>query len=319
MASAAAPFAVEAEDLTRQFGTFTAVDHISFRVRRGEIFGFLGPNGSGKTTTMRMLCGLLLPTAGRARVLGFDVARDPEAVKARIGYMSQRFSLYSDLTVRENLEFYAGIYRLTRREATARIREFLRLVDLSAQAGRRVEDLSGGWKQRLALGCAILHRPQMLFLDEPTGGVDPASRREFWDLIYSLASEGTTIFVTTHYMDEAEHCRTIGLMHQGKLIACDTPDSLKANAMHGQVWELACDSLLAALDALPHLPSVSEVAMYGTLLHVIATVEAGPAIRSALIEKGVAVHTLEPIPPSLEDVFISLAQTPVDLRSPEAG
>ena len=319
MASPAVPNAVEAEGLTRQFGTFTAVDCISFRVRVGEIFGFLGPNGSGKTTTIRMLCGLLAPTAGQARILGFDVARDPEAVKARIGYMSQRFSLYSDLSVRENLEFYAGIYRLPRAVTRVRIDEFLQMVNLAEQAGRRVENLSGGWKQRLALGCAILHRPQMLFLDEPTGGVDPSSRREFWDLIYGLARAGTTVFVTTHYMDEAEHCQTIGLMHQGRLIACDPPASLKATAMRGQVWELACAPLLAALDLLPHLPGVLEVAIYGTLLHVIAPLDAGPTIRAALTEKGIEVHTLEPIPPSLEDVFISLAQTPADLRSPAGG
>jgi ABC-2 type transport system ATP-binding protein len=311
--------AVIATDLTRHFGAFVAVDHISFRVQAGEIFGFLGPNGSGKTTTIRMLCGLLTPTAGRAHVLGYDVARDPEAVKARIGYMSQRFSLYSDLTVRENLEFYAGIYRLPRTVVHQRIDEFLELVGLREQAGRRVENLSGGWKQRLALGCAILHRPQMLFLDEPTGGVDPASRREFWDLIYGMARGGTTVFVTTHYMDEAEHCQTIGLMHQGKLIACASPEELKSTAMRGQVWELACEPLLAALDLLPHLPGVLEVAIYGTLLHVIAPQEAGPAIRAALEEKDIVVHSLESIPPSLEDVFISLAQAPVDLHPPPAA
>ena len=308
--------AVVATDLTRNFDAFVAVDHISFRVRAGEIFGFLGPNGSGKTTTIRMLCGLLAPTAGRALVLGYDVARDPEAVKARIGYMSQRFSLYSDLTVRENLEFYAGIYRLARAAAQARIGEFLEMVELTAQAGRRVENLSGGWKQRLALGCAILHRPAVLFLDEPTGGVDPASRREFWDLIYTLARQGTTIFVTTHYMDEAEHCQTIALMHQGQLIACASPDELKAHAMRGQVWELACDPLLPALDLLPHVPGMQEVAIYGTLLHAIAPREAGPAIRAALEEAGIAVRALEPVPPSLEDVFISLAQAPLDRSSP---
>ncbi len=308
--------AIIATDLTRQFGTFTAVDQISFHVRKGEIFGFLGPNGSGKTTTIRMLCGLLMPTAGRAQVLGFDVARRPEEVKARIGYMSQRFALYSDLSVRENLEFYAGIYRLPRALRRSRIAEFLQLVDLADRATVRVENLSGGWKQRLALGCAILHRPQMLFLDEPTGGVDPASRREFWDLIYTMARAGTTIFVTTHYMDEAEHCETIGLMHQGRLIACDSPGSLKAQAMRGQVWELACEPLLPALDLLARRPAVREVAIYGSLLHVIAPPDAGPDIRAALQEGGIAVQSLQPVPPSLEDVFISLAQEPLDLHSP---
>jgi ABC-2 type transport system ATP-binding protein len=313
------PYAVEAENLTRKFGDFTAVDHISFRVRTGEIFGFLGPNGSGKTTTIRILCGLLTPTAGQARVLGFDVARKPEEVKSRIGYMSQRFSLYNDLSVRENLEFYAGIYRLSHEECRRRIAEFLDMVGLRERSRERVENLSGGWKQRLALGCAILHRPQMLFLDEPTGGVDPASRREFWDLVYSMAREGTTVFVTTHYMDEAEHCHTIGLMYQGRLIACDSPDNLKAHAMQGQVFELAAEPLTAALDLLPGVMGVHEVAIYGTLLHVIADAGAGPAIPRALEAGGIHVGSLEPISPSLEDVFISLVQQPVDLNSPPAG
>ena len=310
------PYAVEAEDLTKQFGSFTAVDHISFRVREGEIFGFLGPNGSGKTTTIRMLCGLLMPTAGRAHVLGYDVARQPEQVKARIGYMSQRFSLYSDLTAYENLEFYAGIYRLSPQERRRRIDEFLEMVDLTGREKERVENLSGGWKQRLALGCAILHRPRMLFLDEPTGGVDPSSRREFWDLIYTMASQGTTVFVTTHYMDEAEHCHTIGLMYQGRLIACDSPDGLKSEAMRGQVLEVAAEPLMEALETLPILPGVHEVAIYGTLLHVVTDSGSGPAIRAALEERNLRVDTLEAIPPSLEDVFISLVQQPVDLRTP---
>ncbi|MGC9024216.1 MAG: ATP-binding cassette domain-containing protein [Chloroflexia bacterium] len=309
-------YAVEAEELTRTFGDFVAVDHISFRVSEGEIFGFLGPNGSGKTTTIRMLCGLLLPTSGRATVLGYDVARQPEEVKARIGYMSQRFSLYSDLTVRENLEFYAGIYRLPRRLAQERIREFLQLVGLAGREGTRVEHLSGGLKQRLALGCAILHEPRMLFLDEPTGGVDPASRREFWDLIYDMAGRGTTVFVTTHYMDEAEHCHTVGLMYQGKLIACDSPAGLKAQAMRGQVWEVACEPLVAALNLLPAVPGVQEVAIYGTLLHVIAESTSGPSLRAALEEGGIRVRSVEPIPPTLEDVFISLVRQPVDLHTP---
>ncbi len=312
-------YAIEAQDLTKQFGGFTAVDHISFRVRTGEIFGFLGPNGSGKTTTIRMLCGLLVPTAGRASVLGYDVATQPEQVKSHIGYMSQRFSLYNDLTVRENLEFYAGIYHLSRHTAEKRIDEFLDLVDLPEQQHQRVENLSGGWKQRLALGCAILHRPQILFLDEPTGGVDPASRREFWDLIYDMAAQGITIFVTTHYMDEAEHCHTIGLMYQGRLIACDSPAGLKSTAMHGEVIELAAEPLAEALELLPKLPGVQEVAVYGALLHVIANSGAKQAIQSGLEEKGIRVTTPEVIPPSLEDVFISLVQQPVDLHSPPDG
>ncbi|MGC8874411.1 MAG: ATP-binding cassette domain-containing protein [Chloroflexia bacterium] len=313
------PYAVEIEGLTRRFGDFTAVDSVTFRVREGEIFGLLGPNGSGKTTTIRMLCGLLVPTAGRARVLGYDVARQPEEVKARIGYMSQRFSLYSDLTVRENLEFYAGIYRVPPQEARERIDAFLRLVGLEERQRERVENLSGGWKQRLALGCAILHRPRMLFLDEPTGGVDPASRREFWELIYGLAQQGTTILVTTHYMDEAEHCHTVGLMYQGHLIACDSPGGLKQSAMRGQVFELDCSPLTAALDRLPSLPGVYEVAVHGALLHVVSDAEAGPMLQDALEEMGIRVHSLVPIAPSLEDVFISLVRRPVELERPQEG
>ncbi len=312
-------YAVELEGLTRRFGDFTAVDGVTFRVREGEIFGLLGPNGSGKTTTIRMLCGLLLPTAGRARVLGYDVAREPEEVKARIGYMSQRFSLYSDLTVRENLEFYAGVYRLPPREARERIDAFLHLVGLEERQRERVENLSGGWKQRLALGCAILHRPRMLFLDEPTGGVDPASRREFWELIYGLAQEGTTVLVTTHYMDEAEHCHTVGLMYQGRLIACDSPEGLKRDAMRGQVYELDCTPLTDALEQLPGLPHVYEVAVHGARLHVVSEADAEPALRSALERLGIQVHALFPIAPSLEDVFISLVRKPVELGRPPEG
>jgi len=312
-------YAVELEGLTRRFGDFTAVDGVTFRVREGEIFGLLGPNGSGKTTTIRMLCGLLVPTAGRARVLGYDVAREPEEVKARIGYMSQRFSLYGDLTGRENLEFYAGVYRIPRQERHARIEAFLRLVGLEDRARERVENLSGGWKQRLALGCAILHRPRMLFLDEPTGGVDPASRREFWELIYGLAQEGTTILVTTHYMDEAEHCHTVGLMYQGRLIACDSPPGLKCRAMRGQVFELDCAPVTTALQQLPGLPGVHEVAVHGAFLHVVAEADAGPMLRNALERCGVQVYALLPIAPSLEDVFISLVRKPIALGAPPEG
>ncbi len=319
MAALTDMLAVEAENLTRRFGDFTAVDSISFRVRGGEIFGFLGPNGSGKTTTIRILCGLLAPTAGQARVLGFDVARQPEEVKSRIGYMSQRFALYGDLSVQENLEFYAGIYGLARQEARQRIADFLEMVGLQRRRREMVANLSGGWKQRLALGCAILHRPRMLFLDEPTGGVDPASRREFWDLIYAMARSGTTIFVTTHYMDEAEHCQTVALMYQGRLIACSSPDQLKAHAMRGQVYEVAVEPLTEALDLLPHVAGVHEVAVYGTLLHVIAEPGADAAIRAALHRSGLQTASLDAIPPSLEDVFISLVQQPVDMHSPPAG
>lgn len=220
-------FAVEAVDLVKQFGEFVAVDRVSFRVRRGEIFGFLGPNGAGKTTTIKILCGLLAPTSGKATVGGYDVAVDPESVRQNIGYMSQRFSLYDDLTVEENLEFFAGIYGVPEERLREREEFALRLADLAEQRRRMTRELAGGWKQRLALGCAILHEPPILFLDEPTSGVDPIARREFWDLIYQLSERGHTVFVTTHYMDEAEYCHRLALMYGGRIIALDTPEALK--------------------------------------------------------------------------------------------
>ncbi|MBK9710864.1 MAG: ABC transporter ATP-binding protein [Kouleothrix sp.] len=305
--------AVEAHELTRTFGSFTAVDRVSFDVAPGQIFGYLGPNGSGKSTTIRMLCGLLQPSGGHARVLGFDIARQPEEIKERIGYMSQRFSLYSDLTVRENLEFYASIYQLPAAEQRQRIPELIAMANLVGRERDLVSNLSGGWKQRLALGCAIVHRPRMLFLDEPTGGVDPVSRRDFWDLIYALAQGGVTIFVTTHYMDEAERCQRIGFMYEGKLIALGSPDELKRDAMHGELLEVTLapqegGALLAALDALDRVEGVLEAAPYGDLIHVAVPSAAAALgwVRGALEQQGIAVEAARPIAPSLEDVFISL-------------
>jgi ABC-2 type transport system ATP-binding protein len=306
--------AIEVHELTRTFGSFTAVDHVSFDVAAGEIFGYLGPNGSGKSTTIRMLCGLLPPTSGRASVLGYDVARDPEAVKKRIGYMSQRFSLYNDLTVQENLEFYAGIYQLSQDEQRRRIPELIAMANLRGREREHVVHLSGGWKQRLALGSAIVHRPRMLFLDEPTGGVDPLSRRDFWDLIYGLAQAGVTIFVTTHYMDEAERCHRIGFMYGGKLIALGSPDTLKRDAMQGELLEISLafehrgSALLDALDALDALDGVLEAAPYGDLIHVVVPqAEAAiPRVRALLDGLGIGVEAIAPIAPALEDVFISL-------------
>jgi len=226
-------YAVEVSGLTKAFGDFTAVDGLSFRVQEGEIFGFLGPNGSGKTTTIRMLCGILAPTRGRAKVAGYDVVKEPEKVKEQLGYMSQRFSLYSDLTVRENLEFYADVYQVPTSGRLQRVADLIAMANLTGRENELATNLSGGLKQRLALGCAIVHRPAILFLDEPTGGVDPVSRRNFWDMIYGLAGEGITVFVTTHYLDEAEHCNTLGLMHNARLIALGTPDELKDCADRG--------------------------------------------------------------------------------------
>jgi ABC-2 type transport system ATP-binding protein len=306
--------AISVRELTRMFGTFTAVDHVSFDVAPGEIFGYLGPNGSGKSTTIRMLCGLLEPTSGGATVLGYDIARQAEAIKARIGYMSQRFSLYNDLTVQQNMEFYAGIYQIAPDEQRRRIPELVAMANLTGREHELVSNLSGGWKQRLALGSAIIHRPRMLFLDEPTGGVDPVSRRDFWDLIYRMADEGVTIFVTTHYMDEAERCQRIGFMYNSKLIALGSPAELKRQAMRGTLLQITLGeqfrgvAILNALAALDALDGVHEAAPYGDLIHaVVDSADAiTPQIHTALAGLGIEVAAIAPISPSLEDVFISL-------------
>jgi ABC-2 type transport system ATP-binding protein len=306
--------AISVHELTRTFGTFTAVDHVSFDVAPGEIFGYLGPNGSGKSTTIRMLCGLLEPTSGGATVLGYDIARQAEAIKARIGYMSQRFSLYNDLTVQQNMEFYAGIYQIAPEERRRRIPELVAMANLTGREQELVSNLSGGWKQRLALGSAIIHRPRMLFLDEPTGGVDPVSRRDFWDLIYRMADEGVTIFVTTHYMDEAERCQRIGFMYNSKLIALGSPAELKRQAMRGTLLQITLGeqfrgvAILDALAALDALDGVHEAAPYGDLIHaVVDSADAiTPQIHTALAGLGIEVAAITPIAPSLEDVFISL-------------
>ena len=307
MSGSGAP-AVVAEGLTRRFGEFTAVDHVSFAVKEGEIFGFLGPNGSGKTTTIRMLCGILPPSEGSGRVLGFDVARQAEEVKVRIGYMSQKSSLYDDLTVAENLAFFAGLYRVPNSTRARRLKELVSLAGLEGREGTLLGNLAGGWRQRLALGCAIVHQPPVLFLDEPTAGVDPSSRRQFWDLIYELAEGGVTVFVTTHYMDEAEHCNTVALMHGGHLIACASPNRLRETSLRGQLWEFACRPAAEAADLLRAQPGVVEAALYGLLVHA----ELDPARQSAaalaewLKVSGVEVERYRPIKPSLEDAFVSL-------------
>jgi ABC-2 type transport system ATP-binding protein len=299
--------AIEVKGLTKQFGDFTAVNNVFFDIRRGEIFGFLGPNGAGKTTTIRMLLGLLRPTNGTARVLGFDVVHEADEVRRHIGYMSQRFSLYQDLTVSENLDFYGRTYGVR----GERLRERKRFViDMAGLRGREREltrHLSGGWKQRLALGAAILHEPQMLFLDEPTAGVDPISRRSFWDLLYDLAAEGTTILVTTHYMDEAEHCQDLAFIYQGRIIARGSPDEIKRNRMRGQVLELDCSDPGRAIQVLEAMDHFEEVALYGSLVHIVAegVEQRQAAIRRKLEQEGLSVHALDVIAPSLEDVFIS--------------
>ncbi|HEY66096.1 MAG TPA: ABC transporter ATP-binding protein [Caldilineae bacterium] len=299
--------AIVAEELTKRFGSFTAVDHISFSVREGEIFGFLGPNGSGKTTTIRMLLGLLRPTSGHARILGYDVTRQTKEIRRLAGYMSQRFSLYNDLTVVENLNFYGRTYGVRGRELEERKRFVLEMAGLVGREHELTRNLSGGWKQRLALGAAILHKPRVLFLDEPTAGVDPVSRRQFWDLLYQLADDGTTIFVTTHYMDEAEHCHRLAFIHRGRIVAQGTPEEIKTEQMRGQVMEIICKPTNAALIALRSLDRFDEVALYGERIHVAAPdiAQHEGAIRAALHKAGVHIIEMNIIPPSLEDVFIS--------------
>jgi ABC-2 type transport system ATP-binding protein len=299
--------AVEAVELTKKFGDFTAVDRVSFTIRRGEIFGFLGPNGAGKTTTIRMLLGLLRPTSGQAQVLGFDIVKQTDEVKKRIGYMSQRFSLYNDLTVEENLNFYGRTYGVKNQQLRERKAYILGMAGLEGRERELTKNLSGGWKQRLALGTAIIHEPEMVFLDEPTAGVDPISRRAFWDLLYELADGGTTIFVTTHYMDEAEHCQRLAFIHGGRIVACGSPRDIKENVMEGQVLEIDCDQPEAAILALRQLDLFDEVALYGALIHVIA--EHGenhkPTILKTLQDEGIKVESVDLIAPSLEDVFVS--------------
>jgi ABC-2 type transport system ATP-binding protein len=303
-----ASLAIDVRDLTKTFGRFTAVDRVSFAVRPGEVFGFLGPNGSGKSTTIRMLCGILLPTSGTARVGGHDVAREPDRVREAIGYMSQRFSLYVELTVEENLEFFAGVYGLGGATAAARRDEVLRLTGLDADRAVLAQDLPGGMRQRLALACAIIHRPRVLFLDEPTAGVDPVSRREFWSLIRDMAGTGTAVFVTTHYMDEAEHCRRLAFIHQGRVIAAGPPGALK-RGVEGALVEIEVPGheLVGALEALRGHALVREAAMFGSTLHArLPDAGAVPAVREALAARGIVPRRVEPILPSLEDVFVSL-------------
>jgi ABC-2 type transport system ATP-binding protein len=303
-------YAVEARDLYKRFGDFVAVNHVSFQLPPGAIFGFLGPNGAGKTTTIRMLLGLLRPTSGTALVLGYDIVHQAAEVRKRIGYMSQKFSLYNDLTVEENLDFFAGVYgvrgdRLRRRKAY-----ILRMAGLEGRQRTLTRNLSGGWKQRLALGTAIVHEPQLLLLDEPTAGVDPISRRAFWELLYELAEAGTTILVTTHYMDEAEHCQSLAFIQRGRMVAMGSPQEIKEQEMRGQVLEVACERPDVAIQALRALRVFEEVALYGSLLHVVTGEPEAhrELIERTLRERGLEDVTVDQIAPSLEDVFIASAR-----------
>jgi len=305
---------VAAWGLTKVFGDFRAVDDVSLQVRKGEIYGFLGSNGAGKSTTIRMLCGLLIPTSGRAEVAGFDVGKKPNEVKKRIGYMSQKFSLYLDLTVVENMRFFGGVYGLPSARLKERVAWGLEMSELRGQEKRLAKELSGGHRQRLALACALLHSPPIVFLDEPTGGVDPVARRVFWDLIYELAEEGRTVFVTTHFMDEAEHCHRIALMDSGKVVAEGTPSELKALLSDLLHLEVVCTPAARALEALTGAPFVRGLSIFGNSVHVSTPdrAEGEARIRRTLEASGVRIERIGPILPSLEDVFLHVLGKEVD-------
>jgi ABC-2 type transport system ATP-binding protein len=310
MSTLGAREAVVVKNLQRRFGSFLAVNGVSFEVGRGEIFGFLGPNGAGKSTTIRMLCGILAPTGGSGMVAGFDIRREPEKIKAHIGYMSQKFSLYEDLTVEENIDFYSGIYRIAQEKKKERKQWVIEMAGLEEHRNARTAVLSGGWKQRLALGCAILHEPPIIFLDEPTAGVDPISRRRFWNLIYELSSRGTTVFVTTHHLDEAECCDRIGLIYRGELIALGAPGRLKTELMQEEVLGIFCARPQEALEEIAKLPGIREVALFGRGVHAVVE-DAGSAavvLQRLLAESGYGEARIEKIVPSLEDVFVSLIE-----------
>ncbi len=312
--------AVVVRDLEKRFGGFVAVNRVSFSVNRGEIYGFLGPNGAGKSTTIRMLCGILAPTSGTGTVGGFDIRTQSEAIKATIGYMSQKFSLYQDLTVEENIDFYSGIYGIPPGRRAERKEWVIDMAGLAEHRRRPTAILSGGWKQRLALGCAIVHQPPIVFLDEPTSGVDPISRRQFWDLIYEMAGRGVTVFVTTHYMDEAEYCDRLALIYRGELIATGTPESLKTALMKEHIVEVLCDHAEVAMAGIEKLDGVKEAALFGRGLHVVAD-DAGratTAIRDLLAAQGYRVERIERIVPSLEDVFVSLIEARDRAEHPQA-
>ena len=310
-------YAVTVENLEKRFGDFQAVNKVSFQVKRGEIFGFLGPNGAGKSTTIRMLCGILAPTAGKANVIGFDVFREAEQIKSHIGYMSQKFSLYEDLTVEENIDFYSGIYRIPKEEKKARKDWVIKMSGLEEHRNSLTAILPGGWRQRLALGCALLHKPPVIFLDEPTSGVDPISRRNFWDLIYQLAAEGVTVFVTTHYMDEAEYCDRLAMIYRGELVAIGTPDELKSRYMNADILNLECPDPFKMLQVVTGISVIKEAALFGRGLHL--TVEdseaAMPMIATALQSQKADYTRLEKIRPSLEDVFVAI----IEARDSQSG
>jgi ABC-2 type transport system ATP-binding protein len=303
-------FAVIAENLTKKFENFIAVDNVNFTVKKGEIFGFLGPNGAGKSTTIRMLCGLLTPSKGKGWVSGYDIFKESENIKQIIGYMSQKFSLYQDLTVEENIRFYSGIYNVKQSEKKEKMEWVLKMAGLEERSKSLTSVLSGGWKQRLALGCAIIHDPQILFLDEPTSGVDPIARRSFWDLIYELSEKGVTIFVTTHYMDEAEYCDRISLMYGGKIIALGTPMELKEKHFPYDIYSLDCANPLNMLQSLKKLSFIADAALFGQSIHIV--ISDGEIkeehLKENLRRNSLKFYSLEKITASLEDVFVWLIE-----------
>jgi len=301
---------IEVNNLTKKFGHFTAVDHISFGVKKGEIFGFLGANGAGKSTTIRMLCGLLSSTSGSAKVAGYDINKEPEKIKENIGYMSQKFSLYNDLTVEENINFFGGVYQLKNNHFKLRKKWVLEMADLSGKEKYLTKELAGGWKQRLALGCALLHEPKIVFLDEPTAGVDPVSRRNFWKLINELSDQGVTIFVTTHYLDEAEYCHNIMLIQGGRIIAGGGPGKLKTEYLTNPIVELECSDPLATLAILENKDWINEISMFGMYLHIhlINEKKGINNLKKLLLLNNIKILRINRIIPSLEDVFIHLIE-----------
>jgi ABC-2 type transport system ATP-binding protein len=300
--------AVETQGITKKFGDFVAVNDVDFYIEKGEIFGLLGPNGAGKTTLIRMLCAIMKSTAGKATVMGWDIHKNPEDIKRNIGYMSQKFALYNDLTVDENIAFYAAVYDVPSEKRKARIEELINKAGLTGFEKLQARNLSGAWRQRLALACAIVHKPPMLFLDEATAGVDPIARREFWDLIYEMAGEGVSVLATTHYMDEADYCNKVGLILDGKIITIASPDTLK-DSLQGALSVIECDAPLQAEVILDNLDGVLDASIHGVLVHALfRTKSVKNKARKALMDNGIQVHKIEFTQPSLEDVFINIVE-----------
>jgi ABC-2 type transport system ATP-binding protein len=302
-------YAIEIENLTKIFDKFTAVNNVGFKVKKGDVFGFLGPNGSGKTTVIRMIMGLISPTSGTGKVLGYDITTDNEKIRSHIGYMSQKFSLYDDLTVDENLDFYAGVYCVPKGKIDKKKKEILEMADLIGKENMITSNLSGGWKQRLALGCSIIHEPEILLLDEPTGGVDPIARRQFWDVIYDLSKKGVTVLVTTHYMDEAEHCNSIGFLYYGNILSLDTPNAMKEKIIDGDIVEIKVNNTLKSIELLKEKCNVRDASVYGAGIHVMTKPGVNLIeLKEYLIQNHINVISIKKVRPTLEDVFIFLVE-----------